>query len=187
MNRRAAFLLALLPQLGFVGWLTWQGERTLALGRLVTLDVEATAPIDPLRGRYLRLEYAASHVDGALGPLDDATSRVGQTVYVAFMRAGDEWWPYRYAFELIESETGETAVLAGTLRSVSEGRIEVDYAFDQYFIPNDGLDVHGLADVRLRVRLRVDATSGRGVIEDVLVDGQPYLEWNRREHERRGR
>lgn len=186
MNRRAAFLLALLPQLGFVGWLTWQGERTLALGRLVTLDVEATAPIDPLRGRYLRLEYAASHVDGALGPIDVAHEKIGTTTYVEFMRSGDLWWPFRYAFEPIEATTAETAVLAGTLRAVSVGRIELDYAFDQYFIPNDGLDVHGIDRHRLRVRLRV-ADDGHGVIEDVLVDDQPYLEWNRREHERRGR
>lgn len=186
MNRRAAFLLALLPQLAFVGWLTWQGERTLALGRLVTLHVEATSPIDPLRGRFLRLEYVASHVDGALGPLDEAPRRIGETTYVEFMRSGDEWWPFRYAFEPIESTTAETAVLAGTLRSVSDDRIELEYAFDQYFIPGDGVDVHGMSPERLLVRLRVD-DHGHGVIEDVLVDGVSYPEWNERERERRER
>lgn len=186
MNRRAAFLLALMPQLAFVGWLTLQGERTLALGRLVTLDIEATSPLDPLRGRFLRLEYAASRIDGDMGPFADAESRIGSATYVELMRSGDQWWPFRYAFEPIEATSSDTVVLSGTLRSVTDRSIHVDYAFDQYFIPNDGFDVHAVEPNSLRARLRVDA-DGHGVIEDVLVDGVPYLEWNRREHERRGR
>lgn len=188
MNRRASFLLALLPQLAFVGWLTWQGERTLALGRLVTLEVEATAPMDPLRGRFLQLEYAASRIDGELGPWDLASQRIGKPTYVEFTHAEDQWWPFRYSFEPIDPLPlpDGTAVLVGTLRAVAAGRIEVDYAFDQYFVPNDGFDVHGLDKNRLRVRLRVD-DDGHGVIEDVLVDGQPYAEWNRRAHERGSR
>jgi uncharacterized membrane-anchored protein len=186
MNRRAAFLLALMPQLAFVGWLTWQGERTLALGRLVTLEIEATAPIDPLRGRFLRLEFDVNRVNGDIGPFGQANDRTGDAVYVELMHSGDQWWPFRYALEPIERTGSDTVVLRGTIRGTTADQLLVDYAFDQYFVPNDGLDVHAVSAHRLRAKLRVDER-GHGVVEDVLVDGEPYLVWNARERERSNR
>ncbi len=189
MKRRLAFLLAALAQLAFLGWLVADQERLRATGRAIVLSIEPVDPVDPLSGRYLAIRVKAARIDVAkLLPelAADAQSRTaaslaGEEVAVVMREKDGRWEP-----ESIESarygDPGASAVwLRGRVRTVSETVVDVDFGLDRYFIPAHAADPSPLlwrrADHELAIVARV-SVEGRATIADLLVDGQPFAEWN---------
>jgi len=186
MNRRIAFGLAVLAQFAFLGWMVASQERALRVGRRVVLSIEPFDPIDPLSGRYLAIAPRAGRIDlaevenwfGAGDPAADATSLVGQEIDVTLTERGGEWIPARV--EIAGSAPGSEIRLRGRVLSAYGSTIVVAYGLDRFYIPADAADPSPLLwqeGRHLSIEVRV-TSDGHALIQDLLIDGEPFSKWN---------
>jgi uncharacterized membrane-anchored protein len=188
MNRRIAFLLAVLAQLGFLGWMVADQERLLARGREVILPIQPFDPIDPLSGRYLAIQLQASRVDLAAldGSVDAegaerrAEQLVGQRVYVRLREKDGRWEPDSIGPLGWGEPAANEVWLRGAVRARYGTTVDVDFGLDRYFIPANASDPSPLLwqqGHQLAIVARV-SPDGRGSIADLIVDGKPFAAWN---------
>lgn len=64
----AVALVALVVQLGVIGYFAYQNERLLREGVECRFECQAYDPHDPFRGKYLRVSVAAEFTDLGLRP-----------------------------------------------------------------------------------------------------------------------
>jgi uncharacterized membrane-anchored protein len=178
-GRRVKYLLALVPQLAFLLYMIAAAERTLVLGTPVELAIQPFDPIDPLSGRHLVVPLAIERVDPGSALVMGEPLEVGQTVFVLLDRT-------ERPTEVISIQTYPPQAGVLHLRAVVRDAgppIVLDYGLERFFIPLDATDpsLHRDADGRrpeLRLLVRIDG-EGRGVTEDLLVDGESFADWNR--------
>jgi uncharacterized membrane-anchored protein len=187
MNRRLAFLLAVVAQLAFLGWMVAAQERVLAVGRRIVLPIEPVDPIDPLSGRHLAIRPKLSRIDLAkLRSWADAesleraaTELAGHEVIVPLREEAGEW----VATEVEDADSfrpGGELALRGRVRNHYGATVVVEFGLERYFIPSDASDPSPLLwepghTLAIAVRVMADGSS---TIEDLLVDGQPFRQWN---------
>jgi uncharacterized membrane-anchored protein len=169
------FVVNCLAQLSYPASMIVGYERTLRTGTPIRVRCQAVDPADLLRGRYVRLR------------LETLTTRVERPV---------EYPENAKVFALLEPDTGGFARLRGIrdrapetglylpaqVRAVNAetGEVTVGLTFDRYYMEEYEApraetafrrsSGEGGAFVVLRVR------AGRGVIEDLIVDGRPIAE-----------
>ena len=96
---RASWLgIAILAQFALLAWQTYDWENLLQNGKGVFLRSMPVDPRDPMRGDYLRLNYAANNVPSHLyrGPAPLPSLERGDSVYTALesvggVAAGSAW------------------------------------------------------------------------------------------------
>lgn len=135
-------------------------ENTLRTGTNVLLQ---TVPIDPLsllQGEYVVLGYEIAELPGHI------VVRTGQEFYVELSEGPDGVWAAgRY---LERRPDSDEVFIKGTVSS--RGRLS--FGIDTFFIPEGtGQIIERSRDVKVLVS--VDS-SGSAVIEDLIVDGQPF-------------
>ena len=167
MKRGLALLLCLAPQFLVVAGLVAREEVGLRRGVQVRLEVRPVDPMSLFAGRYINVPLAISRPDPKhtrfekdLGP--------GSVVYVRLERAQTYW----QAVEVTSRPPAEAESVFLEGRWSESQRIE--FGLDTYYIPQDGGDPSRLP---LTLLVRV-SPEGRGQIEGLLVQGQPYAEWN---------
>lgn len=176
--RRAAFLLALAPQLLLLAAMIARAEWALTQGARVELEVLAYDPMDPLSGRFVVNRLAVHRVDPALLEVPAENVEVGRPLYVRLAAEPKPAQPI--GLTVIEPGPGSGPYLRGTVREIG-ARIEVDYGLERTFIPLSGTDPTTYSDEQGRrpeLRLAVRLKDGVAIIETLLVDGVPYGEWN---------
>ena len=135
-------------------------EDVLRSGTTVLLQ---TVPIDPrslLQGDFAILDYEIAELP------DWAASRRGDTIYVELFEGADGVWLARQY--LMERPGSDRLFIKGTVDS--RGRLE--FGIDNYFIPEGtGHIIEGATDVEVRVAV---SSGGSAVIEELLVDGEPF-------------
>ncbi len=136
-------------------------ENTLRTGTSVLLQ---TVPVDPrslLQGDYAILNYEIGEIPPHL-----AKTRVGETIYVGLRDTGDGLWQYT-GYSLQKPTSGQVFI-KGTVTS----RERLDFGIGNYFIPEGtGHIIERSRDVKVRVAI---SSSGTAVIEELLVDGEPF-------------
>jgi uncharacterized membrane-anchored protein len=191
VNRKLLFCVAVALQLVVLGWMVAAKERALATGARIVLKVEPYDPLDHLSGRYIQITPAVARIDTSKvvlfrgdagdGPTAAAAAAplTDRAVFVEFVQDGEIWSASRVVVEgagvpphvpfLRARVTGQTGAL-----------LELDYALNRFFIPADGRDPSRLVrDEKHSVRVVVRAPAdGVGVVEDLLVDGKPWKEWD---------
>lgn len=88
---RASWLgIAILAQFALLAWQTYGWENLLHNGQSVFLRSMPVDPRDPMRGDYLRLNYAANNIPSHLyrGPAPLSSLERGDSVYTAFESVG---------------------------------------------------------------------------------------------------
>lgn len=125
--RRLAFALVVAAQAVIPIGIIAANETALASGREITLATVPVDPLDPFRGRYVRLRYEISTLPAPPGTLP------GQTVWVPLERRGDRWTG---AFLVRERPAGGVAI-RGTVREVFAGQAEIEYGIETYFANED--------------------------------------------------
>ena len=152
--RRLAFLVAVAAQavlpLGLIGW----NELELARGTEVRLRTIPVDPLDPFRGRYVRLRYEISSL-----PVAGHAVR-GATVYVPLRREGERWTG---GVAVPERPDGGTFV-RGRVRNVYSGRAEIEYGIETYY-----------ADENEAPRLEREARDGLYVDVVLARDGKARI------------
>lgn len=185
MNRIAAFACAVVPQFLLVGGLVVREEYVRATGRAVLLEIRPYDPMDPLSGRYLGTPLAIEQLDLGRLPHDDGL-RERSEVWVVLAPGPKFWEPVAVRAER-PAVPAEQVVVRGDVdrRWIRDAGtvLPVRYPIGRFYIPADGKDPTGwlLQDQsRPQVTLLVKVTAGGGMaLEDLLVDGRPYAEWNR--------
>lgn len=184
------WIAAVLAQLAVLGWMVAWQERALAQGEPVVLEVRSFDPFDPLAGRYLALRLAHESIDAAKVEVVDAD---GVRLDQATLLAPYAWQPAFIELERKGAPRGVRRVVLGDraeppdapyLRARSNRidgtHLDLDCGLDRYYIPADGRDpTRAAAHVKqLTVLVRLSPSGGLH-LEELLVDGTPYPEWNR--------
>lgn len=176
MKRALGLALCLAPQFLLVAAVAAREELRLRRGVEVRLDVRSVDPFSPMAGRYLHLPLAIERLSAPETRIE-AGLAPGTEVCVR-LAPGEPAWS--------ASEVSREPPLEGSaifLRGRWMGENRVEYLLDTFYIPADGADPSALSWNRsasehaLLLLLRVSA-DGRASIEDLLVRGQPYAQWN---------
>lgn len=185
MNRAVTFLCAVVPQFLLVGGLVVREEYVRATGRAVLLEIRPYDPMDPLSGRYLGTPLAIERLDLGRLPHDDGL-RERDEVWVVLAPGPKFWEPVAVRAARPEAGPDQVVVYGEVDRQPlreADVVLVVEYPIGRFYIPEDGKDPTGWqprGEPRPEVALLVKvAASGRMTIEDLLVDGRPYAEWNR--------
>lgn len=186
MNRPRALMLALAPQVLLLLSMIAREEITLRTGVPVVLEVRPYDPMDMLSGRYLAVPLAIEQLDADQIAHPTPPLHYGQAVWVGLKPGEDHWTPLSLAAEPPDAGTAQAFVwLRGRINDSwsGDGVIKVAYDLDRFYIPEDAADPSRLesgqtAARKLALVVRVNS-QGRGSIADLLVDGQPYAQWNR--------
>ena len=159
----AAQVLVLVSMVGF-------REQILQTGDRIVLQ---TLPVDPrslMQGDYAILRYEI----GIPGHFESADPRLPDNLpnrtllYVTLERQGDNWQATGY--HRTRPQRGELY-----LTGIANDAGRRNFGIGTYFIPEGtGRIIERAQDVKVVVR--VDSKRGDAVIEDVLVDGVPFLE-----------
>ena len=185
MKTQTLFALALAPQLALLAGLVVREEHARATGTEVVLEVRAYDPMDPLSGRYIRVPLAIARIELAdvkhQGPLPEQ----GSIVYVRLEKREKQWEPIELCAQEPDAALGPFLRARRELRWASDTTnfVQLDYELDRFYISEKANDPTGFVNGQwqahaLKVVVRVTG-AGRGAITDLLVDGQPYAEWNR--------
>jgi uncharacterized membrane-anchored protein len=181
MKTRSLLLgLVVMLQAAWILGTTFQQERSLAQGRIVTLE---TAPVDPrdlLRGDFVILNYKISSL-----PLDLFSPRVnslppGTDVYVTLAPEGDfhvavaasTSWPVVSDGQVVLKGKAEHGWWSSDARS----QVRVVYGLERYYVREGTGNPRGKLTARVAV-----PSSGQGILKEVLVEGVPYAEALRRQ------
>ena len=179
MNATLKHWLAVAPSFLAVAAIAVRAEWLAARAVEVRLEVAPYDPMDPLAGRYIATPLAISRLN--VSELRNASPQavLGDEVWVELERATPFWRPT--ALHVAPPPDG--VALRGVVRRQWENTWTVDYGLERFFIPASGADPSGLNNVsrpQLTALVRVDS-GGAALLVDLLVDGEPYAQWNARQ------
>lgn len=180
VKRALRFWAAIAPSFVAVAAIALDAEFTWRTGVEVTLEVRPFDPMDPLAGRFLATPLAIARLDvtGLVNHCPDASP--GDTIWVE-LSPGEPWWSASAV--LAEPAESPRTALRGVLRDVRDGTWMIDFGVERFFIPHEAADptVTG-AGPRPQLVASVRVTrSGSAVLAGLLVDGEPYEQWNARQ------
>jgi uncharacterized membrane-anchored protein len=154
-------------------------ERSLAAGKVVMLETRPVDPRDLLRGDYVILNYAISTIPRAKFTPGEATNlSPGQTVYVLLEPRGDFHEVAQASTEKLSADD-PYVLLRGSIQHAPFGSADavvVNYGLERFYVREGTGNPTGKLTVAAAI-----ATTGRGLIKQVYVDGKPYAEAMRTE------
>ncbi len=184
MKTKVAWFATFLAQALLLFGMVAREEFARSHGTKVVLAVGAIDPMDVLSGRYVSVPLKISTVDLESVSHPAEMPQPGETAFVRLEKRQD-------VFEVAEI-AAEPAVPGGlwaratvsTRTEITEATrlIQLDFGVDRFYIPETGNDPSFARRasgerVEIRVAARI-APDGRIVIEDMLIDGVPYEQWN---------
>jgi hypothetical protein len=197
MTRRTVFLVAVALQVALLGWMVAASERTLAHGTRVVLKVQPLDPVDFMTGRFIRATPAIARIDTTLVPIVGPLPSGGATsdplrrlqaarISVELRQEGELWVAQRLVLDGA-AEPARAPFLRGRVTWVDGTHVNLDFGLERFDIPYDADDPTPLSRspehlVALVVKVAGD---GRGVVEDMRIDGAPFSTWNAAEKAKR--
>ena len=181
MNVRVALLIAVgLVQLAVPGWMIFQQEQTLRLGKEYKFQTEPVDPYDLFRGRYVALRFKAAEFE-AKGDMDLPAN--GQ-VYVALKTNAA-------GFAEVEQVSGrplkgDNVFRARTLSGWRSKKLLLKFPFERYYM-EETLAPQAEAAYRAANRRNskdqvwavVRIRHGNAALAGLVIDGQPIREYLR--------
>lgn len=147
------FLIAIL-------YLSWP----LLTGKTIILQTQPVDPFDLFRGQYLVIRYDISSIPIISGVNEN--SLISQTIYVK-LNKNDSSNVYNYGSAYLE-KPNEGTFIKGKIKSISHGKILIEYGIEQYFFErNAEINTRGI-----QVEVKVDS-SGQARISRLLKDEKP--------------
>lgn len=168
------FAVMVAAQLAVPAWMIHARERVLRHGEVFRIRAEPVDPYDAFRGRYVALALRGQHVPQLADPL----SR-GDEAYVLLERSADGYAQFATA----QRHRPDTAsYLRLTVASVESEGVRFDLPFDRFYL-NERLAPAAEAAYRRLTRgarraawIDLRVLEGRGVIEELYLDGKPAAE-----------
>ncbi|MHA7773775.1 GDYXXLXY domain-containing protein [Roseibium sp. M-1] len=139
-------------------------------GQTVRLAVIPVDPRDLLRGDYVIINLAIGRVSMDVPGSDTVVA--GDTVFVGLAVSGDG--PAEpVAVSKTREDAGDLAI-AGTVLSVLNDEVRIDYGIDAFFLPEgEGLEIERMDRSRILLEVSV-AGDGRSLPVNLLVDGVAF-------------
>lgn len=188
MKTRLAWIATLGVQALLLVGMVAREEFTRINGTPVVLAVDAVDPMDLLSGRYVSVPLKIRNINLSTTAHDgEMLLSPGETVFVRL----EDHQGLGEAVELATANAerpggpwARASVATRTQVTEARGRVELDYGVDRFYIPETGQDPSRERDAagqryEIRVAARI-GEDGRIVIEDLLVNGEPYSSWNAR-------
>ncbi|WP_298958513.1 GDYXXLXY domain-containing protein [uncultured Roseibium sp.] len=139
-------------------------------GQVVPLELVPVDPRDLLRGDYVIINLAINNLSKDLS--EDGEIAVGDKVFVG-LRAGAGKAAQPIVVTLERDNAGNLA-MSGTVRSVTENEIRIDYGIDAFFLPEgEGRVIERLDTSRVLLEIAV-TEDGRSLPLTLLVDGKAF-------------
>ncbi len=169
------FAVMVATQLAVPAWMIYARERVLRQGEVYRFRAEPVDPYDAFRGRYVALSLRGQRVP----QLADAPLAHGEKAYVVLARGADGYAHFAAAQRAKPTTAG---YLRLTLVGLDSEGLRFDLPFDRYYL-NEHLAPAADAAFRQRtsggrraawIDLRV--LGGRGVIEELYIDGKPVAD-----------
>lgn len=180
MSRAAVFYSAVALQIAVLGFLVAREERVIRRGARVVLAIEAWDPSSFLSGRYLATPLAISRIDWTtLGDGAEPPSP-GDAAFTELVEGEPHWTAARV--HTVRPPAGDEAVfLEGRVTDRTGSLVTIDYGLDRFYFPETSRDPSLWTEggTRNGLSLVVRVRAGRGVTEDLLVEGRPFAEWDR--------
>jgi len=185
MNKRLIAIIVLgIIQLGASLSMIFTHERVLDSGTLFKFQCAPVDPADLFRGRYVALRFTQREVSGSY----DWAER-GREAYAPLKIAPDG---YVRISELLAEEPEGGDYLRVTIRHNYNDTVRYNLPFDRYYMRED-LAPEAEKAYRSAARsgdkeawVDVRVANGRGVIEELFIDGLPVREYLERSGEVEG-
>jgi len=161
--------LGIAAQLAVPAWMIARQEWILKNGTRVYFEARAVDPLDAFRGRYVEIELEEfdQHFDGAYG------------MYHACIETNE------LGVARIAGVEKEAPIFGDALHVRVRMRYRLENPFNRFYMPEKlapvaeeiyNESVRGRGATNSVVLLAVRLHRGRGVVEDLLVDGVPMIE-----------
>ena len=144
--------------------------RVQMTGTVVQMEIVPVDPRDLLRGDYVIINLAISRISKDV--LGSETVKAGDPVFVSLIAEGKG--PVRpITVSRLREDAGELAI-AGTVRTVADEFIQIDYGIDAFFLPEgEGLAIERMDKSRVLLEVAIDE-DGQSLPVMLLVDGKAY-------------
>ncbi len=179
MNNTLKYWLAVAPSFLAVAGIALRAELLAARSVEVRLEVAPFDPMDALSGRYIATPLAIARL--AVNELRNECPEAGpgDSVWVELEPGTPHWRPSAVHC----APPPDAVALRGVVRRQWENSWTVDYELERFFIPASGADPSALNNVsrpQLTALVRVES-GGAALLVDLLVDDEPYAQWNARQ------
>lgn len=198
MNIRVAlFIVVALLQLAVPGWMIFQQEQTLRLGKEYKFQTEPVDPYDLFRGRYVALRFKAEEVKQKEGeaefPRDEKVYVAVKTNAEGFAEVervsrtpikGDNvflvtaWTTYNSSIPGISKESDEKDKFEKILR--------LEFPFSRYYMEEsrapqaeDAYRAANRRNSKQQTWAVVRMWHGNAALADLVIDGQPIRDYLR--------
>jgi len=180
MNIRVALLIVVaLLQLAVPGWMIYEQEQTLRLGKEYKFQTEPVDPYDLFRGRYVALRFKAEQVDQGAQKMGNDEFPYGTKVYVA-VKTNTEGFA--------EVERVSRTPLSGD--NVFQATIQycnrLNFPFSRYYMEEsrapqaeDAYRTANRRNSKQQTWAVVRVWNGNAALADLVIDGQPIHDYLR--------
>ena len=181
MNIRVALLIAVgLVQLAVPGWMIFEQEQTLRLGKEYKFQTEPVDPYDLFRGRYVALRFKA---EDYYPTNSESHLQPGSEIYVA-LKINSE------GFAEVERVSGNPLpgdnVFQATIRWKNDTSLHLGFPFSHYYMEENRAPAAEAAYRKANIRNSKQQTwavvrvrNGKAALADLFIDGQPIREYLR--------
>lgn len=177
MNRPlplAAFVILCIAQVGLMMRTAWVSEGVVTTGEVFDFAVRPYDPVDPFRGRYLRLAFEAEDYVGVVEP----SNHVGPA-WATLGRTGDGFGVVTY----ISAEEPLDAADTMIVNVLNGDPPRIRFTFTEFYVPEhmgpaaDRAWAQANREGNAQAFVRVRVADGNAVIEDLYIDGMTLAEY----------
>lgn len=158
----------------------WTSENTIAKGRIWNFKTVPVDPVDPFRGKYIRLRYEVEQ--RSIPVAENMTFDKNQKVYGLL----EEHNGYADIYQIIISPPKDgRPYISVTTRDKAQGSAYIEISFDKYFMEESLAKPAEDAVRAMRndstnvVYAKVSVLNGEAVLQDVMVNDQTIAEYVR--------
>lgn len=160
------------------GMMIYDSETVISDGKEFKFKTEPIDPSDPLRGKYITLQFEADYLVSG----DSLTLQTGQKIFVTF---ADDSLGFAKPVGVYETEPDAEHYLQTTVDYVTNyrnnHRVQFDLPFNRFYLEEskaaraEELYRQAQRDTAEIAYALVSIGRGQAVIKDVIINGQPIL------------
>lgn len=155
------------------GQMIWSSEKTIEEGHLYKFKTAPVDPVDPFRGKYIRLRY---EVENTMYEFDTTITLIeNQNIYASIEEKGG----YASVSDLsLQPPTGSGSYIKVVIRRMENGKAKISVPFDKYFMkeslakPAEDLARELRNDSTSTIYAEVSVLDGNAVLRNVMIDDQ---------------
>ncbi|HYF32710.1 MAG TPA: GDYXXLXY domain-containing protein [Chitinophagaceae bacterium] len=169
----AVFAVVALAQWAAPLSMIWRSERVLNKGKVFRFETMPVDPEDPLRGRYVSLDFKATSSANFSGSLEH-----GDDVYATIAADGQGYAYITAVSENPPSNTNDYLSVKMNYFLSDSNAVVVEYPFEEFFLDEykasvaENLYLQSMRDSIGHTYALIHVYKGKGVISDLIINGK---------------